>query len=133
MAQEIALPRLYLLRALYLLVVVGLGVNVWPAVAGQQSWELMEGVVQCMLTAFSLLCVLGLRYPLRMLPLLLWELLWKAVWLGTVAYPLWASGSLDQATARMAIVCLMVVVFPFAMPWDYIYHHYVRQRGERWR
>ncbi|MES2352748.1 MAG: hypothetical protein V4641_34740 [Pseudomonadota bacterium] len=133
MNKDLPLVRLYLLRALYLLVVVGLGSSVWPDVVQHHAWPLMEGIVQCMLAGFSGLCLLGLRYPLRMLPLLLWELAWKAVWLGTVAYPLWSAGRLDHATTNMALTCLIVVIFPFAMPWDYIYDRYVRQRGERWR
>jgi hypothetical protein len=39
----------------------------------------MEDVVQGMLAAFSALSLLGLRYPLQMLPLLLWEMLWRYV------------------------------------------------------
>jgi len=71
---EVSLFRLYLLRALYLLIIVGHGIVVWPGVIHHEKpWELMQGVVACMLVAFSALSVLGLRYPLQMLPLLLWE------------------------------------------------------------
>ena len=49
---EVSVLRLYLLRALYLLVVVGLGIVVWPGIIHHTEWELMEGVVQCMLAAF---------------------------------------------------------------------------------
>ena len=57
---EVSLFRLYLLRALYLLIVVGLGIVRWPEVIQQviyqeKDWERMEGVVACMLTAFSAL------------------------------------------------------------------------------
>lgn len=38
----------------------------------------MHGVVNSMLLALVLLAVLGLRYPLKMLPLLFWEIAWKA-------------------------------------------------------
>ncbi|WP_312476184.1 hypothetical protein [Neobacillus sp.] len=42
----------------------------WPGAIDKiihpdMSWELKDGVVACMLTSFSLLCILGLRYPLR--------------------------------------------------------------------
>lgn len=129
----ISLLRLYLLRGLYLLVVVGLGLTLWPDVINRShSWELNEGVVQCMLLAFWVLCVLGLRYPVQMLPVLLWEVAWKTVWLLVVALPMWSSGTLDDATTETAFACLLVVVFPFAIPWRYVYAKYVKQRGDRW-
>src|SRR5690349_9526773 len=97
--KPVSVLRLNLLRALYLLVVVGLGLTVWPQVFDpQRHWSLMGGVVQCMLAAFSALSILGLRYPLQMLPLLLWEVTWKVIWLSLVAYPLWSSGQMDAAT-----------------------------------
>ena len=78
---EVSLFRLYLLRSMYLLIVLGLGLMVLPgSFHHEEPWELMEGVVACMLTAFWL-CQSGLRYPLLMLPLLLWELVWKTIWL----------------------------------------------------
>ncbi|MGG4142482.1 hypothetical protein ABEW34_05065 [Paenibacillus algorifonticola] len=135
---EVSLLRLYLLRALYLLVVVGLGIVQWPVVIEQiihqeKSWELMDGVVACMLTSFSILSILGLRYPLQMLPLLLWELGWKSIWLIVVALPLWTAGQMDESTWETASACLLVVIFPFIIPWRYVFANYVKKRGERWR
>jgi hypothetical protein len=130
---EVSLFRLYLLRALYLLVVVGLGMMIWPGVIHRnQPWELMEGVVACMLAAFSLTAALGLRYPLQMLPVLFWELLWKSIWLGVVAFPLWRSGQMDAATRETASNCLMVVIIPFIIPWRYVFDRYVKKPAERW-
>ncbi|WP_038487870.1 hypothetical protein [Collimonas arenae] len=132
---DVSLFRLYLLRALYLLIVVGLGaVVIWPGfISHHKPWELMEGVVQCMLAAFWLLAILGLRYPLLMLPVLLWELAWKSIWLIVVAAPLWSSGQMDDATLAMAITILWVVIVPFVIPWRYVFVHYVQKRGDRWR
>ena len=135
---EVSLFRLYLLRALYLLIAVGLGIVRWPEVINQfiqqeNSWELMDGVVACMLTAFSVLSILGLRYPLQMLPLLLWELVWKSIWLIVVALPLWSAGQMDESTWATAAACLMVVIVPFVIPWRFVFAHYVKKRGDRWR
>jgi hypothetical protein len=38
----------------------------------------MDGVVTCLLPAMSLLAFLGLRYPVRMLPIL-FEVAWKVL------------------------------------------------------
>jgi hypothetical protein len=131
---EVSLFRLYLLRAMYLLIVVGLARMVWPGVIHHdRPWELMDGVVQCMLAAFSALCVLGLRYPLQMLPLLLWELAWKSIWLLVVAWPLWSTGQMDAATRSTASACLLAVIIPFVIPWRYVFSRYIKMRGDRWR
>ena len=108
---QVSLFRLYLLRALYLLIVVGLGIVVWPGVIHHDKpWELMRGVVACMLAAFSALSLLGLRYPLQMLPLLLWELTWKTIWLLVVALPAWRTDTMDEGTMGTMFECLIVVV-----------------------
>ena len=132
---EVSLFRLYLLRALYLLIVVGNGIVKWPefiqqVIYQEKSWELMEGVVACMLIAFSALSVLGLRYPLQMLPLLLWELVWKSIWLIVVALPLWSAGQMDESTWATASACLIVVIVPFVIPWRFVFEHYVKKRGD---
>jgi hypothetical protein len=131
---EVSLFRLYLLRALYLLIVVGLGVVIWPGVIHHEKpWQLMEGVVVCMLAAFSALSVLGLRYPLQMLPILLWEFVWKIMWLILVATPLWIAGTMDEATWGVATSVLWVVIIPFVIPWRYVFAHYVKKPADRWR
>jgi hypothetical protein len=130
---EISSFRLYVLRALYLFIVVGLGLVVWPGFIHQsQHWEFMEGTVSCMLAAFSLLCALGLRYPLQMLPILLWETLWKTIWLGVVALPQWRSGHIDESLMSAIFNCSFVVLVYLAMPWRYVFQHYVLKVGDRW-
>lgn len=130
---EVSTFRLYVLRALYLFVVVGLGAVVWPGVIRPHApWEFMEGSVNCMLVAFSLLCALGLRYPLQMLPVLLWEALWKTVWLAIVALPRYLSGDVDAQFASATFNCSLVVLLYLAIPWPYVFTHYVKKQGERW-
>lgn len=131
---DVSLLRLYVLRALYLLVVVGLAIQVWPGIFDQsKSWEMMDGVVRCMLAAFSLICLLGLRYPLQMLPILLWEIVWKTMWLALVAYPAWSSGTMSEGIAANAFACIFVVLVIVCVPWDYAFDRYVRQPAARWR
>jgi hypothetical protein len=71
-APEVSLFWLYLLRAGYLLVVVGLGLTVWPALIQRAPWAPTlcpwNGVSNSLLAALSLLAILGLRYPLKMRP-----------------------------------------------------------------
>jgi hypothetical protein len=131
---EVSLFRLYVLRAMYLFIVVGLGVYLWPDVLDpHKHWELMQGQASCMLAAFSLACALGLRYPLQMLPVLLWEVTWKTLWLVIVALPQWRAGHLDEAMKATIFAVSMVVLVYLAIPWRYVFTHYVKARGDRWR
>ena len=43
--------------------------------------------MQCILLAMSVLAFLGLRYPVKMLPILLFESMWKLTWLAVIALP----------------------------------------------
>jgi len=83
----LALTRLHLMRAGYLLMGVGLALVKWPLLPGAAALPLYEGVTLCLLTAMSLLAILGLRYPVKLLPLLLFESIWKLLWLSLVAFP----------------------------------------------
>ncbi|MYN18962.1 hypothetical protein GTP81_19615 [Rugamonas sp. FT107W] len=130
---EVSLVRLYMLRAVYLIIAVGLGLVIWPGVLHHDKpWSLMGGVVNCMLAAFGLLCAVGVRYPLQMLPVLLWELTWKIIWTLVVVLPAWRSGTLDADTMEIFAQCVVVVIIPIAMPWGYVFKKYLQQSGDRW-
>ena len=125
--------RLNLLRAGYLLLALGMGSQIWPVLLNHpQPWEIMHGVAAAMLGALTALSLIGLRYPLQMLPLLFFELGWKAIWLTAIALPLWLGGRLDPAAAETAGECLVGVVFLAVIPWDYVWRAYIRRPGDRW-
>jgi hypothetical protein len=86
-----------------------------------------------MLAAFSLLCALGLRYPVQMLPVLLWEVLWKTLWLGIVPLPQYLAGHVDDAIKPATFAVSMVILVYIAIPWRYVVARYVTAPGERWR
>jgi hypothetical protein len=132
-AAPLSLPRLYLLRVGYLVLGVGLAVTKWPLFLHHEPWSLTQGVVNCLLLALSLLALVGLRHPVRMLPILLFEAAWKLIWLAVVALPLWTSGQVDQAAQDLIFACLWVVIILVAIPWRFVFEHYVAERGERWR
>jgi hypothetical protein len=125
--------RLFLLRAMYLFMAVGLAVYEWPGILQPSAnLPLMNSAVSSVLGAVSLLAVLGIRYPLKMLPLLFFELLWKSMWVLLFWLRLW-SGQPDPNTSQTLIACLMgVVLVPLVMPWGYVLEQYVRAPGERW-
>jgi hypothetical protein len=130
---EVPVWRLYLLRAAYLILVVGLGLTVWTKIiSGAPMLNLQQGVVRAMLGTLALLSVIGLRYPLQMLPLLFFEFTWKAIWLIVVAYPAWAGGHMDPDTLELSRESLPVVIVLLLIPWRYVVSNYFVRRGDRW-
>lgn len=131
---DLPLWRLQLLRVGYGIVAAGLVAVVWPGfLAPDPGRDLMSGVVDCMLVAFSLLALLGLRHPVRMVPVLLWESAWKLLWLGTVALPAWRGGGVDAATAQVLASCVWVVLVLAVVPWGHVARRYAGAPAERWR
>jgi hypothetical protein len=133
-ATEVSLPRLYALRLGYIVIALGLALVKWPLIVNHPDpWPLFEGVETCMLVALSLLWFLGVRYPLQMLPALLFELAWKIIWTIVVVLPLWRSNQLDPATLYVFYTCLVVVIPAAVIPWRYGVRHYVTKPGDPWR
>lgn len=120
---------------MYLLMIVGLAFQIWPGILHHpKDLELMRGVVRSLLGAVSLLAVLGIRYPLKMLPLLFFEFGWKSIWILAFGLPLWSAHQMDPDTRETMKACLMgVVLVPLVMPWRYALANYVKMPGDRWR
>jgi hypothetical protein len=68
-----------------------------------------------------------------MLPLLFFEIAWKAIWLLVVALPLWRVRQMDADTLETAYECLLAVVFVVAIPWGYVAARFALAPGDRWR
>lgn len=129
---ELSLTHLNLMRAGYLLMGVGLVLVKWPMLPDASTLPLYEGVTLCLLTAMSLLALLGLRHPVAMLPVLLFESIWKLLWLALVALPKALGDGLDSRTSEVLVNCSLVVVILAVIPWRYVWDHYARATGDRW-
>jgi hypothetical protein len=126
--------RVNLMRVGYAVMGVGLAVVKWPDVIGyDSSMPLYEGIVAVLLTAMSFLAFLGLRYPVRLLPILLFESLWKTIWLSVVALPALAAGEVDQAMSEVIVNCSLVVIIVAVVPWRFVWQRYGTAKGDRWR
>lgn len=126
--------RLYLLRAMYLLISVGLGLTIWPAIISPPSLVANAStVVRALLGALALVSLLGLRYPLQMLPLLIFELLWKVIWIVAFALPMWAGPGLDAYASETLFACgIGVVLVPLVLPWGFIFRQYIQAPPTPW-
>jgi hypothetical protein len=122
------------MRVGYAFMGFGLAVVKWPLVINyDQSTPLFEGVVAVLLTAMSLLAFLGLRYPVRLLPILIFECVWKVTWLGVVALPAIVAGSVDHAMSQLIVNCSLVVIILAVVPWRFVGKRYLLAKGDRWR
>lgn len=130
--REVSLTRLYVLRATYLLLAAGLGAMIVPTLLSHQP--MARGVIPSLLGAVWLLAFFGLRYPLQMLPLLLFEFVWKSIWLVFFGLSQWSTGHAPATFAEdfQAIVA-GVILMPLVIPWGYVWRHYVKKPGDRWR
>ncbi len=129
---EVSLLRLYMLRATYLAIAFFMGSQMWPLLFHHRPWPLMHGVAVCMLAAVSAVAAIGLRHPLKVLPLLFLEMIWKATWLIALGYPAWKAGTVDANMAENIKACAMGIIFPIVIPWGYVWKHYVKAPGDRW-
>ena len=125
--------RLNAMRFGYAFMGVGLVIVKWPLLMDARSVPVMEGVVTSLLTAMSLLALLGLKYPVGMLPILLFEGAWKVIWLAAVAVPRALSDDMDAATREVLINCSFVVIILAVIPWGYAWRRYVITPGDAWR
>jgi hypothetical protein len=134
---EVSTFRLYILRAMYVFTVVGLAIEKLPALLHPANLSPGDSVILSVLGATALLAVVGIRYPIKMLPLLFFELVWKSIWMLVFGLPRLLSGGLDPSVSfggtETLIACLVgVVLVPLVTPWGYVLKHYLKVPGARW-
>jgi hypothetical protein len=131
MSDETSIFRLYFMRLLYLLNFLMLGLQVWPVLINHPGlWDPVKGAAFSFWAALSALSVLGLRYPLKMLPLLLLQLLYKSIWVIAVALPAWSTFQSIEMTRIMGLGAIVDIA---VIPWAYAFTNYVKKPGDRWR
>lgn len=129
---EVSRLRLYVLRATYALLVIGLGAMIVPTLVSHEP--MARGVIPSLLGALWLLAFLGLRYPLEMLPPLLFEFAWKAIWLLDFGLAQYVSGERPPTFAEdFYNIGIGVILMPLVIPWAYVWRHYVKRPGAPWR
>jgi hypothetical protein len=83
------------------------------------------GMLGSVLIAIGLLAIPGLKYPLRFLPVLLLQLLYKLLWLLTVFLPLLISGQLTgYAILLMNIFVIYIAGALIAIPFAHLFANF---------
>ena len=124
--------NIYLLRLLFILMFLVLGKAVWTHILNANgSWNPAEAVAWCVWASYSALSVIGIIRPLKMLPIVLLEILYKVLWLILVAYPLWSTNQLIGSPAEEMTRSFLWVILPIlAMPWKYAFQTYIFKPGK---
>ena len=127
----VSLVRLYVLRATYLFIVIGLGAMIVPEILSHELTS--RGVIAALLGGVWVLAILGLRYPLELLPLLMFEFVWKAIWMLFYGLPQWSAGEYPATFPDDFLnIAVGVILVPLVMPWGYVWRRYVRRPAARW-
>lgn len=123
--------NIYLLRVLYLLMPLGAGTEAWKVIATHEGpWDHTKAVAWCVWAAYPTLSLFGLFKPLRWLPLVIFMIFYKTVWLFVVAYPLWRAGTLaGSPPAEMAGVFIAAPFIALIVPWKYVLQNYIFGRA----
>jgi len=120
--------NIYLLRLLFLLIVVFVASDSWSAILTHKGqWDHVKAAAVCMWAAYSVLSTFALINPLKWLPIVMFEIVYKIIWLVIVAYPLWSANQLAGSPAEEMTYAFVWVILPIvAMPWAYAFRSYVR-------
>lgn len=130
---EVSPIRLWVMRAMYLFMAIGIGNMVWPLIISHApTVPRMTGVAWALIGTIGLLALLGLRYPLQMLPLLLVELIWKVIWLTAFALPRWLGGTLDEGMRNSVFETSFGLVLLVVIPWRHVWANYAAKPGDPW-
>jgi hypothetical protein len=84
-----------------------------------EGWRILVGAFWVGILSLS---ILGLFHPLRYSPILLLQLIYKAIWLIVYVVPRLLRG--DLATVPWGITssfAAIVVVWPWLIPWNYLF------------
>lgn len=122
-------PRIniYLLRLLFTLMFFFLTYESWSTILMHKGpWDNSRAAAWCMWGSYSAISFIGMMRPLKMLPIVLFEVVYKVAWLSIVAYPLWMKNELAGSSAEEMTRVFIWVVFPIlAMPWRYFFRVYI--------
>lgn len=133
---EITLPtvaawRINAMRLLFLLMAFVMGGFVWYRVLFESVGQPLQwGLAKSMLAALALMSLLGVRYPLQMLPLMLYETAWKTIWLTLIAMRAWMAGNWNLEFQGLFNDCIGIVIAYFLIPWRYVWARYFVQPME---
>ena len=119
--------KVYVMKLFFALMFLLVAKDAWvKLVTHKGEWNTEIAVAWCSIAAYTTLSGLGIFQALKMLPIMLFMILYKGLWLYFVALPLWNAGQFDGSEAEgwAQIFILMIIPLIF-VPWKYVFNTYV--------
>jgi hypothetical protein len=124
--------RLGWIKGMYIYTIVvaglfGLGIIVIPeTIKSTFTWPVEEpvafGIIGSVYLAFGLLSILGLRSPLKFLPVLLLQLCYKSIWFIGVVLPLLVTAHFPSYAIPTVIIFVTFIIGDLiAIPFSYVF------------
>jgi hypothetical protein len=130
--REVSPARLYLLRATCILFFIAGPFIALPDVI--QPDPASRGLMSSIVAGFWVMSILGLRDPLRIMPIFLFEFVWKTIWLLAFGLPRWLSGAgAPHLRQDLWEIGAFPILLALIIPWGYVWRHYVRPLAARGR
>jgi len=116
------------MRGLFFLNFISLAFDNWGTILFPDSqMDTLTGVTISFWAGFSLLNLLGVRFPLKFVPILMLQLLYKSAWIIGTYLPAKNSGVLDEDLTSFLWVCVAGIVLNLlVIPWKFVYHEYLK-------
>lgn len=120
--------RIWLMRALYFLTFIGLAFEAWEYLLfPPEPLDYITGVTFSFWAAYGTLMGIGIRYPLKMLPLILLQLTYKSIWALTVYLPMKHAGTITPNAESFFWVCVTaVIIVTLVIPWGYLFKAFIK-------
>ncbi len=123
--------NVYVLKLFFLLMFLFVARDAWTVLLNHKGhWNPEIAVAWCSIAAYTTLSGLGIFHTLRMLPIMLFMIFYKSLWLFFVAYPLWSGGALAGSEAEGWAQTFGLVIIPIIFtPWVYVFKTYILGRA----
>ncbi|MEM9311960.1 MAG: hypothetical protein AAGA34_10985 [Pseudomonadota bacterium] len=132
---RVAMWRIWMLRFLFALIAVILGWQQWSAIleGTPHDWPAWKGLGRAMLAVLSVLAMVGIFQPLKLIIVMVYEMAWKTLWLLMVALPTYLEGRDMPTIMDVTINSLGMVLLLCVIPWRYVWWQLFGQPSDPWR
>ncbi len=119
--------KIYVLKLFFSLMFLLAAKDAWTElITHEGEWNPEVAVAWCAIAAYTTLSGIGIFRTVKMLPIMLFMILYKSLWVIFVAYPLWQNGTLAGTETEEWLQVFMPVVLPIIfMPWKYVFRTYI--------